>query len=186
MRIWTVGHSIRPLADFLALLRHARIESLADVRRIPQSRRHPQFSREALARALNEAGVAYRHVEALGGHREPTPGERNAGLRNPAFRGYADYMGTAAFARALADLETLARSGRTAVMCAEADPRHCHRSLLADALTVRGWTVEHIVGGGERPPETVVHALHPAAHAARGRLTYPGHQRSLLGGDDRE
>jgi uncharacterized protein (DUF488 family) len=182
--IWTVGHSTRPRADFLALLRQHRIEALSDVRRTPQSRRHPHFSREPLARSLEAEGIRYRHFEALGGHRAPDGTATNADWREEALRGYADYMQTAEFAAALDTLVVFGRAGRTAIMCAEADPAHCHRQLLSDALLVRGWVVEHIGGGGGGSPGIVRHALTRGAHSTAGRVTYPPRQIGLrLGGD---
>jgi uncharacterized protein (DUF488 family) len=181
-RVFTIGHSTRALDPFIALLRHHGIELLADVRRMPQSRRHPHFSRAALARSLEAAGIGYRHFEPLGGLREPGSDSPNAGLRNAAFRGYADHMASPEFAAALAELADLARGRRVAVMCAEADPRHCHRLLLSDALVARGWTVEHIVAAGAA---TETHALARGARREDGRLVYPARQSGLALNDDR-
>ena len=175
----TVGHSTRGLVEFVDLLRAAGVTLLVDVRRYPQSRRHPHFSREALSRALEEAGVAYRHEDDLGGHREPLPGSPNTAWREDAFRGYADHMATPAFQAALG--RVLAAAPGTAVMCAEADPLHCHRRLLADALVARGARVVHLLKAGR----SAEHALHPRARvAADGGVTYPAplpRQRDLFG-----
>lgn len=140
-----------------------------DVRTIPASRRMPHFAKAALERSLSERSITYRHMPALGGLRKPVRGSVNAGWRNGGFRGYADYMQGEDFWLALAELEALAEARRTAVMCAEAVPWKCHRSLLSDALTVHGVVVRHILG----PAEPAVHALTPFAVVAKGRITYP-------------
>lgn len=141
-----------------------------DVRTVPRSRRHPHVSKEALGPALAAAGIAYSHAPDLGGLRRPRPDSRHTAWRNDSFRGYADHMETPAFATALADLVELARTARTCVMCAEAVPWRCHRSLLADALTVRGHTVEHITAEGRASR----HALTPFARAHGESLVYDG------------
>ncbi len=166
--VHTVGHSIRGREEFIDILRAAGVPLLVDVRRYPRSRRHPHFSREALSGALAEAGIAYRHEEDLGGHREPLPGSPNTAWKEDAFRGYADHMATPAFQAALE--RVLAAPPGTAVMCAEADPLHCHRRLLADALVARGARVVHLLGAGRSSD----HVLHPRARVAPdGRVTYP-------------
>lgn len=142
--IYTVGHSTRTEDELLALLRVPAIELLVDVRAFPSSRRHPQFNRGALATWLPAAGIAYRHVPALGGRRTPAPDSPNGGWREPAFQGYADHMGSPEFRRALADLEGAARHAPTVIMCAEAVWWRCHRRLIADALVAQGWPVEHL------------------------------------------
>jgi uncharacterized protein (DUF488 family) len=181
--LWTIGHSTRPIADFLALLEAHRIQTLADVRRMPQSRRHPHFSREALERTLANHGIEYRHFESLGGHRKPVAAETNAGWRNAAFRGYADHMASDEFARGLEALMEIGRVRRTAIMCAEAVPWRCHRMLLSDALTARGWRVEHIIGDHHEPPPVRLHQLTKGARVSGERITYPGDQTNLgLGG----
>lgn len=164
--IHTVGHSTRAIADFLALLRDAEVRVLVDVRRYPVSRRHPQFSREALRAGLLSAGIAYRHEADLGGHREPRPDSPNTAWRNDALRGYADHMASPAFQSAL---DRLAALEHPVVMCAEANPADCHRQLLADALVVRGVPVRHLLAPGRVEP----HALHPRAVARGGTLVYP-------------
>ena len=168
MTVYTVGHSTRPLDEFLALLARHEIAHVADVRAFPASRRHPQFNREALGAALEAQGVVYSHRPELGGRRAPSRDPRNAGWRNAGFRGYADYMQTDEFWRAIESLVRAARQTRTTVMCAESVPWRCHRSLIADALLVRGEDVRHILDSGERP-----HALTPFAVVRGGRLTYP-------------
>ena len=166
----TVGHSTRPLETFLDVLRAHEIQIVADVRTVPKSRRHPQFGSEALADALAQAGLRYVHLPELGGLRRPRPDSPNGAWRNISFRGYADYLATEPFGRGLAELLALADRGRVAVTCAEAVPWRCHRSLIADALLVRGVTVEHIVGPGPRRP----HRLTPFARVDGQTLTYPG------------
>ncbi|MET0552171.1 MAG: DUF488 domain-containing protein [Vicinamibacteria bacterium] len=164
--IHTVGHSTRAIADFIALVREGGVRTLVDVRRQPFSRRHPQFSRDALARSLAEAGIAYVHEIDLGGHREPRADSPNTAWRNEAFRGYADNMETTAFQDALARTAALAHA---AVMCAEARPLDCHRQLLADALVARGIAVRHLIA-----PGTVEdHRLHPRAVRRGDVLVYP-------------
>jgi uncharacterized protein (DUF488 family) len=153
----------------VALLAEAGVELLVDVRRFPGSRRHPHFAREPLARALAEAGIAYRHEPDLGGRRAPRPDSPNGAWRVAAFRGYADHMATAEFAAALDRLAALAATRPTAILCAEALPQRCHRRLIADALAARGHEVVHLLAPGRRER----HLLHPAAVVDGGRLTYP-------------
>jgi uncharacterized protein (DUF488 family) len=174
--IYTVGHSTHPLDEFVGLLRNAGVEALADVRRYPGSRRQPHFNREALAEALPAAGIAYAHLEGLGGRRDVVPRSPNRGWDNEAFVAYADHMATPEFAAGVADLEVLARERVTAVMCAEAPWWRCHRRLLADALLVRGWTVRHIDPTGR----VTDHALTDFAVVERGTITYPPAQTGLL------
>lgn len=175
----TLGHSSRPLADTLAWLRAHRVEHVVDVRRFPRSARHPHYDGAALAASLAAAGIGYTHAEPLGGYREPRPGGSNTALAEPAFRGYADHMATAAFRDALERLLALARGGHVAILCAEANPAHCHRSLLADALVARGARVEHVLDAGRREP----HALTRGAVVEDGRVRYPGPPEQLtLGG----
>ena len=167
--VFTIGHSTRTLDELIELLRHHGVEELVDVRTIPASRRVPHFAKASLERALPQQGIAYRHVPELGGLRKPKPDSINTGWRNVSFRGYADYMQDEAFWSALAGLEGLAAERRVAVMCAEAVPWRCHRSLIADALTARGHEVRHITGTGE----PAVHSMTPFARVAGGRITYP-------------
>ncbi len=168
-RILAIGHSTRPIGELVELLRSCGVATLADIRTIPRSRRNPQFSIEALARDLPAAGIRYVHVARLGGLRRARKDSRNTGWHNASFRGYADYMGTGEFEEGLVELRALAREGPVAVMCAEAVPWRCHRSLLADALLARGVVVEHIVGRGRTRP----HRLTPFAHVEGRRVTYP-------------
>lgn len=140
---------------------------LVDVRRHPASRRHPHFSREPLARGLAAAGIGYTHEPDLGGHREPRPDSPNTAWRLPAFRGYADHMRTPEFAAALARVAALPHA---AVMCAEAQPSKCHRQLLADALTLKGLRVVHLL----EPGRAQDHVLHPRARPAADGIVYPG------------
>jgi uncharacterized protein (DUF488 family) len=175
--IYTIGHSTRTSAELLALLEEADVELLADVRAFPSSRRHPQFNREALATALEEAGIRYIHMPGLGGRRDPVPGSPNGGWRERAFQGYADHMASPEFQEALARLEEAASEVRTSIMCAEAVWWRCHRRLISDALVARGWRVEHL-GIGER---RAVHELPPFAVVEPGGVVrYPPAQGSLL------
>jgi uncharacterized protein (DUF488 family) len=170
LTIYTVGHSTRPLDDFLALLKAHAIVQLADVRTVPKSRRHPHFAGDALAHSLPAAGVAYRHFPGLGGLRKPRRDSRNAAWRNDSFRGYADYMETDEFERALDALSAWS-APRTAVMCAESVWWRCHRQLIADALVARGIEVRHIGSGTSAP----VHTLTEFARVdEKRRVTYPG------------
>jgi uncharacterized protein (DUF488 family) len=168
--LYTIGHSTRSIEEFLALLRSHGIAQLADVRSIPRSARHPQFAAAALSTSLQEVGIVYRHCPGLGGLRRPRKDSPNMAWRHPSFRGYADYMQTAAFKEALEELLVFAEAGRTAVMCAEALWWRCHRRLLADALVSRGIEVRHITSA----QATSVHELSPSARIAGGRVTYPG------------
>ena len=174
-RAFTIGHSTHAIDAFVALLRGAGVHAVADVRRFPGSRRNPQFAREALADGLAAHGIGYVHLEALGGRRSVVAGSPNEGWENAAFRGYADHMASAAFAVGLAELETLAATEPTAVMCAEALWWQCHRRLVADALLARGWGVDHIGPDGER----AAHALTPFAVVDAESLTYPAAQLRL-------
>ncbi|HET9780423.1 MAG TPA: DUF488 domain-containing protein [Candidatus Dormibacteraeota bacterium] len=167
--VFTIGHSTRSLEELVELLRHHRIELLVDVRTVPASRRMPHFAKAALERSLPAHGIAYLHMPELGGLRKPKPDSTNTGWRNVSFRGYADYMQTDEFWDAIAELEKLAEDRRVAIMCAEAVPWRCHRSLIADALVARGDDVRHITGMQEPSP----HRLTPFAQVAKGRITYP-------------
>jgi uncharacterized protein (DUF488 family) len=168
--IWTLGHSNHPMETFLDLLEASSIRLVADVRRFPGSRRHPQFGREELERHLGEAGIGYRHLEGLGGRRSArAPDSPNTGWQVESFNAYADYMDTGEFQSALVELERLAEASATAIMCAEALHWRCHRRLIADALIVRGWTVRDIIGGGKVEPQK----LTDFARVVDGRLTYP-------------
>jgi len=168
--VFTVGHSTRPLAEFIALLAAHGVNRLMDVRSVPRSRHNPQFNRETLAGDLEATGIHYAHVAGLGGFRRTSPGSPNTGWRNASFRGYADYMQTEEFAQNLAPLLELAQRERVALMCAEAVPWRCHRSLVSDALTARGIEVEHILSAARRQP----HELTSFARVDGTHVTYPG------------
>lgn len=165
----TIGHSTRALDDFLALLRREGIRHVADVRTFPGSRRYPHFGAEPLAAALARAGIAYSHHPALGGRRRPRADSPNGAWRNEGFRGYADYMAGEEFARGVDGLLAIASREPVAVMCAEAVPWRCHRSLLADALVARGVEVRHITDARTYP-----HRLTSFAVVRDGRVAYPG------------
>jgi len=174
--ILTVGHSNHEEADFLELLRGAGVELVVDVRRHPSSRRLPHFDRSALAASLKEAGIGYEWMgEDLGGRREPLPGSPNDAWEDEQARGYADHMGSEAFATALAALERVSSQRRTAVMCAEADWHRCHRRMVSDALLGHGGTVLHLRETGALEP----HELTEFAAVRDGRVTYPAAQTSL-------
>ncbi|MCA1585067.1 MAG: DUF488 domain-containing protein [Acidobacteria bacterium] len=165
--LWTIGHSNVSFDVFRQRLSAHGITLVADVRRYPASRRHPQFNREALDSALAQARIAYAHVAALGGRRQSRADSRNTAWRNLSFRGYADYMETPAFQAALDDLVAGADERPTAVMCAEILWWQCHRSLIADALKARGHTVVHITAAGSEP-----HPYTSAARVVAGNLRY--------------
>jgi uncharacterized protein (DUF488 family) len=167
--IHTIGHSTRTTEQLIDLLSFHRIELLIDVRRWPMSKRNPQFNRQNLRESLKESGIDYLWRQDLGGFRKAAPDSPNSAWRVPAFRAYADFMLTAEFEKAAAEIETLARSRRIALMCAEAVHWQCHRQLLADALVVRGWTVLHI-----RDDACHEHDLTPFARTEGTRITYPG------------
>ena len=167
---FAIGHSTRSVQDFISLLLSHQIDLVVDVRTVPRSRRNPQFNRETLPQSLQEAEIGYEHVAALGGFRRPSPHSSNAGWRNASFRGYADYMQTAAFAAAIESLAERAQRQRLAVMCAEAVPWRCHRSLIADALVTRGIRVEEIISA----TRTQTHAMTSFARVEGTTVTYPG------------
>ena len=168
--VFTIGHSTRSIQDFISLLLARDIELVVDVRTVPRSRRNPQFNRETLPQSLQAADIGYEHVAALGGFRHPSPHSPNAGWRNASFRGYADYMQTAAFGAAIESLAERAQRQRLAVMCAEAVPWRCHRSLIADALVSRGIPVEEIISATRTQP----HAMTSFARVEGTTITYPG------------
>ena len=167
--VLTVGHSTRTLEAFLHLLRAHDVKRIVDVRSIPRSRHNPQFNRETLPAKLRAVGIGYVYVRKLGGLRHARRDSPNRGWRNASFRGYADYMGNTEFEEGLARLLKLAQEKRCALMCAEAVPWRCHRSLVADALLVRGISVEHIMSEQHRQ----THSLTPFAKVERKRVTYP-------------
>ena len=151
------------------MLRAHGVERLIDIRTIPRSRHNPQFNGEALAQALQREGIEYTHLKELGGLRHPRKDSPNTGWRNASFRGYADYMQTAEFQEALRRLLKLSAEKRSALMCAEAVPWRCHRSLVGDALVARGFAVEHILSKTKRSP----HSPTPFAQFHDGKVTYP-------------
>lgn len=169
--LWTIGHSNRQQAEFIKLLVEERIESLADVRRFPGSRRCPQFGRDALEGVLQQVAIEYRHSGDLGGRRtRRAEGSVNSAWRVEAFNAYADYMMSREFVNAFDELLELAQRKRTAIMCAEALPWRCHRRLIADQFVARGWKVIDIVGSGQIRD----HVLPDFAKVVDGMLTYPG------------
>jgi uncharacterized protein (DUF488 family) len=174
--IFTVGHSTLPIERFVGLLQAYGIECLADIRTVPRSRHNPQFNADALARTLGADNIDYVALPALGGLRRARKDSPNAGWRNESFRGYADYMQTDAFRAGVEELVAMGTRRRVAIMCAEAVPWRCHRSLVADALGVRGTAVVDILS--ERDYRT--HALTPFAVVEGTAITYPAAQASLL------
>ena len=174
--IFTVGHSTRSLDELVAILRSFDIRAVADVRLIPKSRRYPHFNDEFLARALPERGIAYLPFRSLGGRRRPRKDSPNLGWRNESFRGYADFMQTSAFESALQELISAASERATTTMCAEAVPWRCHRSLISDALLVRGWRVMDVMNEGKAAP----HKLPDFAHVEGTVVTYPGEAPPLF------
>ena len=180
--VFTIGHSTHDIDTFLSLLQRNRIAQVADVRTIPRSRRNPQYDGPALEAALGEAGIAYAHLPKVGGLRKPRHDSTNDAWEVEGFRGYADYMATPAFAEGLDQVMALAAAAPTALMCAEAYWRRCHRRLLSDALTVAGWRVVHILPrrpdkepGGHREP----HQLTPFLVVENGQIAYPAAQLRL-------
>ncbi len=168
--IYTIGHSTRTIEQFLELLRAHGIQELVDVRTIPQSRHNPQFGKEVLATSLQQAGISYSHLGKLGGLRHASKDSVNLGWQNASFRGFADYMATPEFQAGLDELKSLAEKKTVTIMCAEAVPWRCHRSLIADALTTQGWQVLHIQSRKTANP----HELTPFLKVQDGKITYPG------------
>lgn len=169
LTIYTIGHSTRSFEEFLHLLQAHGVQQVVDVRTVPRSRRNPQFNRETLPETLAEAGIAYVHLPELGGLRKPLPDSINDAWENDSFRGYADYMQTPEFTAGLEHLLALARELSTTVMCAEAVPWRCHRSLIGDALLARGHTVEDILSPTRRSPHTMTRF----ARVEGEHVTYP-------------
>lgn len=168
-RIFTVGHSTRSLDDFIKLLRQYGIESLVDVRTVPGSRHNPQFNKENLGAFLRNRGIAYRHMKELGGLRHPRADSPNTGWLNASFRGFADYMQSDEFAAAIDKLIVLASKKQTVIMCAESVPWRCHRSLIGDALLVRGVEVANIFSS----KNIKAHTLTSMAVIQGIQITYP-------------
>jgi uncharacterized protein (DUF488 family) len=170
LTIWTIGHSNRSSEEFTKLLQSHGIELLVDIRTVPRSRHNPQYNRDSLPATLATQQIAYLHIPGLGGLRHPKKDSTNTAWTNDSFRGYADYMQTAEFDRNLGALIQTAAAQRAAIMCAEAVPWRCHRSLVADALTAREVEVRHIFSQNSDKP----HTLTPFAHIDHQRVTYPG------------
>jgi uncharacterized protein (DUF488 family) len=175
VRVYTIGHSTRSIEALIDLLRAHDVRQLIDVRTIPRSRRHPQFDRDAMPESLASAGIAYAHMPTLGGLRTPRRDSINTAWDHDGFRGYADHMQTAEFRAGVETLIEQAGRAATAIMCAEASPAHCHRSLLSDALVAAGEDVRHILAMDRAEP----HAMTPFARVDAGRVTYPSSQPEL-------
>ena len=167
--IFTIGHSTRPIKVFVRLLKAHGVQRVIDVRTIPRSRHNPQFNRDQLSPALHRVRIHYRHLAGLGGLRHARPDSINAGWRNASFRGYADYMQTQEFDDSLRRCINLAKREQVVLMCAEAVPWRCHRSLIADALLARGIAASEITSGVRVQP----HVLTPWARLKGTTLTYP-------------
>ena len=172
--VLTIGHSTRTLDEFIALLKAHGVTFVVDVRTIPRSRHNPQFNRDSLPDSLKKAGIGYVHMPGLGGLRHAKHDSINAGWRNASFRGYADYMQTPEFEKQIEELIQLAKDHRVALMCAEALPWRCHRSLIGDALTVRGIRTEDIMS----LTQCRLHTLTPFAHVRCSTVTYPAENSS--------
>ena len=172
--IYTIGHSTHPLDEFITMLTNHGVQHLLDVRTVPRSRRNPQFNRETLPDSLEQAHIRYTHMAGLGGLRHTRKDSINTAWHNLSFRGYADYMQTPEFAENVDQIVELAQTERCAIMCAEAVPWRCHRSLIADALLVRGCKVEDIMSATESKP----HKLTPWAHVEGLEITYPAAEMS--------
>lgn len=174
--VFTVGHSTLAIERFIEALQTFGVEALADIRTVPRSRHNPQFNADALGTALEQAHIAYVPMPELGGLRRPDKHSLNTAWRNDSFRGYADYMQTPAFGDALLKLMALAAVKSTAIMCAEAVPWRCHRSLVGDALAVRGIPVVEILSA----TSSRLHKLTPFAHVDGTAVTYPEAQQAML------
>jgi len=174
--VFTLGHSTLPIERFIALLGIYGIERLVDIRSLPRSRHNPQFNEAALAESLRSKHLEYVHMQALGGLRRARPDSANTGWRNAHFRGYADHMQGEAFREALNLLIHMSRETRTAIMCAEAVPWRCHRSLVADALNVRGVPALEIISESD----CRMHRLTPFAEVQGVEITYPPRQATFL------
>jgi uncharacterized protein (DUF488 family) len=169
LTVLTIGHSTRTLPEFIEILRAYGVAVVVDVRSVPRSRHNPQFNKETLPAALKAEGIGYVHMPDIGGLRRPARDSVNKAWRNSSFRGYADYMQTKEFTEQLLHLMGLARENCVAVMCAEALPWRCHRSLIADALVVRNVRVEHIIS----KTSIINHTLTEWAHVEGTKITYP-------------
>jgi uncharacterized protein (DUF488 family) len=176
--LYTIGHSTRPIDEFLELLRAHGVEQVVDVRTIPRSRHNPQYNQTALRKALRATHIGYQHMPRLGGLRHARQDSPNAGWINPSFRGFADHMQSKDFQDGQRHLKAKARTRTTAIMCAEAFVARCHRSLIADALTVDGWRVRHI----QSRRTASLHRRTPFLKVRRGRLLYPEPAHGDAGG----
>lgn len=177
--VYTIGHSNRSIEQFIALLDEHNIALLVDIRTVPRSRHNPQFGQDQLPDSLRASGIDYRYVKDLGGLRKSSADSPNGGWRNASFRGYADWMQTDAFASAVDELIEAARAQTTAIMCAEAVPWRCHRSLVGDALLVRGIEVIDIMDPGSARDEN----LTPFAVVDGTSITYPPYEDDEADGD---
>lgn len=169
-KIYTIGHSTKTIEYFLDMLQAHKISMVVDVRTIPKSRANPQFEKNSLKKSLQKAQISYQHLPALGGLRHTVKNSVNTGWHNLSFRGFADYMQTESFWEGIRELENLGKQERTAILCAEAVPWRCHRSLIADALTLRKWKVFHIISKQPAKPHTLT-AFLQVDH--EGNLFYP-------------
>jgi uncharacterized protein (DUF488 family) len=167
--IFTIGHSTHPIDEFIELLKAHGIQAVADVRTIPKSRHNPQFNEDDLKEFLKRAHIRYKHIKKLGGLRHTTKDSINLGWRNASFRGFADYMAAPEFEEGLETLLKIASTKNTAIMCAEAVPWRCHRSLIADALTKTGWLVRDIMSR----TSATTHRLTSFLRVKKGQLIYP-------------
>lgn len=167
--IYTIGHSTRSIEEFVAILRVYKIQMILDIRTIPKSRHNPQFNGDQLGEALKNNKIGYQHLGSLGGLRHPKKDSENLGWKNASFRGYADYMQTLEFSKALKVLKEIVKKKTVAVMCAEAVPWRCHRSLVSDALTKQNFKVIHILSA----KSSYVHKLTPFLKVRSGKLSYP-------------
>jgi uncharacterized protein (DUF488 family) len=179
MIVMTIGHSTRTSKEFIQLLKAHRVQRLVDVRTVPRSRHNPQFNRSELSPALHSARLHYRYMPGLGGFRHARRDSINTGWHNASFRGFADYMQTPEFRKNLDDLIELAKSERIAIMCAEAVPWRCHRSLIADALLARGIEVREITSLTRTQP----HTLTPWGKITRMQVTYPAEHKGRTKSD---
>ncbi len=168
--VFTVGHSTRPVSDFMKIIHAYGIKKVVDIRTIPKSRHNPQFNQDALRETLKAAKIGYLHMSGLGGLRHALRDSPNMAWRNASFRGFADYMQTREFEEQLEKLIEAAEKRATVIMCAEAVPWRCHRSLIGDALLVRGVQVRHIISAGSSRD----HSLTPWAKVKGTKITYPG------------
>lgn len=166
--IFTIGHSNHTFEEFLAMLKAFDIEVLADIRRYPGSRKHPQFNKDSLQKTMPENGIEYLHLEDLGGRRKVQPNSHNTAWRLDSFKGYADYMETGEFKKAVEKLEKLALQKRVAYMCSEAVWWSCHRSLVSDYLKNEGWNVQHIMS----KTKSEEHPYTKPAKIENGKLVY--------------